>query len=33
MGGACNSDGEGQKRVQDFSGETRGKEITGETQL
>jgi hypothetical protein len=31
MGGACSSDGEGERRVQVFGGETWGKKITGET--
>lgn len=29
--GACSSDGRGQRRIQDFGGETRGKETTRKT--
>jgi hypothetical protein len=32
MGGACSSDGGGERRVQGFGGETWGKEITEEIQ-
>jgi hypothetical protein len=33
MGGACSSDGKGESCVQDFDGETWGKETTGETRV
>jgi hypothetical protein len=33
MGGACSSVGGGERRVQGFGGETRGKETTGETNM
>jgi hypothetical protein len=32
MGGACSTDGGGERRVQGFGGVTCGKETTGETQ-
>jgi hypothetical protein len=32
MGGACSAHGGGEMRVQDFGGETWGKENTGENQ-
>ena len=32
MGGACSAYEGGERRVQDFGGETWGKETTGETQ-
>ena len=32
MGGGCGLYGGGERRVQGFGGETRGKETTGETQ-
>jgi hypothetical protein len=31
MGGACSANGAGERCVQDFGGETGGKETTGET--
>jgi hypothetical protein len=33
MGRECSSDGGGERCVMGFGGETRGKEITGETQV
>jgi hypothetical protein len=32
MGGACSANGEGERCVQGFGGETWGKDTTGETQ-